>query len=121
MSSILWSILSNTANYLQFYSVLRTHLSIQPFKSHKCQSVVNYILKPHFSGLKQMYCHLVRSGKGTVLSVPPPVILIIFFLILRIKLLRNSLRNHTEIPNNTKNQNSEQKEIRIHNDWTCQE
>ena len=25
-----------------------------------------------------MSCHLVRSGKGTVLSVPPPVILIIF-------------------------------------------
>ncbi len=35
-------------------------------------------------------------------------------LILRIKLLRNSLRNRPEIPNNTKNQNSEQKEIRIH-------
>jgi hypothetical protein len=25
-----------------------------------------------------MSCHLVRSGKGTVFSVPPPVILIIF-------------------------------------------
>jgi hypothetical protein len=34
---------------------------------------------------------------------------------LRIKLLRNSLRNHPEFPNNTKNQNSEQKEIRIKN------
>jgi hypothetical protein len=31
-----------------------------------------------------------------------------------IRLLRNSLRNHPEIPNNTKNQNSEQKVIRIH-------
>ena len=42
-------------------------------------------------------------------------------LILRIKLLRNSLRNHPEIPNNTKNQNSEQKEIRIHNERSQQQ
>ncbi len=41
-------------------------------------------------------------------------------LILRIKLLRNSLRNHSEIPNNTKNQNSEQEEIRIHNERSQQ-
>jgi hypothetical protein len=42
-------------------------------------------------------------------------------LILRIKLLRNSLRNHPEIPNNTKNQNPEQKEIRIHNERSQQQ
>jgi hypothetical protein len=42
-------------------------------------------------------------------------------LILRIKLLRNSLRNHPEIPNNTKNQNSEQKEIRIHTERSQQQ
>ncbi len=42
-------------------------------------------------------------------------------LILRIKLLRNSLINQPEIPNNTKNQNSEQKEIRIHNERSQQQ
>jgi hypothetical protein len=42
-------------------------------------------------------------------------------LILRIKLLRNSLRNDPEIQNNTKNQNSEQKEIRIHNERSQQQ
>jgi hypothetical protein len=67
-----------------------------------------------------MSCHLVRSGKGIVLSVPPTSNFNYILLILRIKLLRNSLRNHPEIPNNTKNQNSEQKEIRIHNERSQQ-
>ncbi len=40
---------------------------------------------------------------------------------MKIKLLRSSLRNHPEIPNKTKNQNSEQKEIRIHNERSQQQ
>jgi hypothetical protein len=66
-----------------------------------------------------MSCHLVRSGKGT--QCPPTSNFNYILLILRIKLLRNSLRNHPEIPNNTKNQNSEQKEIRIHNERSQQQ
>ncbi len=57
-----------------------------------------------------MSCHLVRC---------PPTSNFNYILI--IKLLRNSLRNHPEIPNNTKNQNSEQKEIRIHNEKSQQQ
>ena len=52
---------------------------------------------------------------------PKPTSFNYILLILRIKLLRNSLRNHPEIPNNTKNQNPEQKEIRIHNERSQQQ
>ncbi len=60
-----------------------------------------------------MSCHWARSGKGTELSLPPASNFNFILLILKRKILRNSLRNHPEIPNNIKNHNSEQKEIRI--------
>jgi hypothetical protein len=45
-----------------------------------------------------MSCHRARSGKGTVFSVPPTSNFNYILLILITKLIRNSLRNHPEIP-----------------------
>ncbi len=98
---------------------IRTHLSIQPFKSHKCQSVVNYILKPQFSVL--YITNVLSPGQVWERNCPHQNNFNYILLILRIKLLRNSLRNHPEIPNYTKKQNSEQKEIRIHNERSQQQ
>jgi hypothetical protein len=126
-------------NFLKVWSfcmvtvtVLVGHLSINLFCSthtpeylacQKSQMSVCFQLYTKTTLLCSIYnkCLVTGLGERNCTQCPPTSNFNFILLILRIKLLGNSLRNHLEIPNNTKNQNSEQKAIRIHNERSQQQ